>query len=629
MATHFKKQGAKKGKSKASSMNTFLDRVITSDSDISKSIINNPKNEIEKEYRFIATKLGTLRVVKAFVAYLHAEHLIYSRDVLGNFMRINNIENVEYESEDEDEQVPAKGRPRQPRERDGEDDGSPSGSSGSDESMDEPSSSEAEEDENLSPHAPPPPPPRREPKPPTDERILLENERILLNRQDKETQLRLEELHKLRRENPAALSDADVDRSIRKLIDAVGVSKGKIARSQNIPNMYREDQLNANGNRTVVEEQELNDIVRDRERFERGINGAKPDTDQPYTNRIRQYYRGVYRDAEWMRKGAKIVTDIYVDTEFVGTLRIGHATIGQGHSWFLANNNFFSLMAMANTMKQTGNILHISSIINGGVSAAVIMRYRYNTGDIVEQDEVAFGLMQKYIKMLGAPLNVRKDAAVEVPFLLSDEFARSLGRSNLSFPGGDLQEELIAMRSTAGSIKDYFHNIINISAYLNSDSIFKRRLVAGCFSKNDLSELTVYDKIDYEELTEYYERLAAYELDAISWLYFSSGGKFTKLSIAEPQRPHIADENGSALSITFPPRVGGDIISIVGMDLSGKPQQFVDKILKMNVVARGSQPRTYKKTLWNIVDEAMRFISAKGDLDGWVPTFTYESREEE
>jgi hypothetical protein len=139
--------------------------------------------------------------------------------------------------------------------------------------------------------------------------------------------------------------------------------------------------------------------------------------------------------------------------------------------------------------------------------------------------------------------------------------------------------------------------------------------------------LTAYDKIDYEELTEYYERLVAYELDAISWLYFSSGGKFAKLAITEPVRPHIADENGSASSITFPPRVGGDIISIVGMDMSGKPQQFVDKILKMNVSARGSQPRTYKKTLWDIVDEAMGFIAANGDLAGWVPAFTYETRE--
>ena len=622
MATHFKKkQGAKKGKSK---MNNFLDRVIASDSEVSKSIINNPKNELEKEYRFVATKLGTLRVIKTFVAYLHAEHLIYSREVVGNFMRINNIENVEYETEDEDDQVPAKRRPKQPREPDGEDAGSPSGSSGSDESMDEPSSSEDEDDENLSPQAPPPPPPIREPQAPTDERIRLENERILFERQDKETQLRLEALHKSRRENPAALSDADVDASIRKLIQAAKITKDKIARSQIIPNIYREDQLKTKDKLTVGEEQELNDIVRDRERFDR----AKADSDQPYTNRIRKYYRGVYRDAEWMRQAGRVVTDIYVDSEFVGNLRIGYAEVGQGQSWFIANNNFFSLMAMANMMKQTGNILHISSLLNGGVSAAVIIRYRYNTGDIVEQDEVSFGLMQKYIKMLGAPPSVRRDAAVGAAFLLTDGFARSLGRTRLAFPGGDAQEERIAMRATAGTIKDYFYNIINISAYLNDDSIFKRRLVAGCFSQIDLSELTAYDKIDYEELTEYYERLVAYELDAILWLYFSSGGKFTKLSISEPLRPHIADENGSASRITFPPRAGGDIVSIVGMDLSGKPQQFVDKILKMNVVARGSQPRTYKKTLWDIVDEAMGFININGDLNGWVPTFTYETREE-
>lgn len=626
MATHFKKQGAKKGKSKAASMNDFLDRVITANSDISKSIIENPKNETEKEYRFIATKLGTLRIVKAFVAYLHAGHLLYSREVLGDFIRINNIDNVDVDdSEEEEEEAPTGRRPRQARTRERDmDDGSPSGS---DESEDEPSSSEDEDDENLSPELPPPPPPRREPQPPTDERIRLENERILFDRQDKETQLRLEALHKLRRENPAALSDADVDTSIRKLIEAAKTGKDKIARSRHIPNMYREDQLKTKGKLTVGEEQELNDIVRDRERFDRGIQGAKTDADQPYTNRIRQYYRGVYRDAEWMRQGGKFVTDIYVDSEFVGKLRIGHAAVGQGQSWFLANNNFFSLMAMANMMKQTGNILHISSLLNGGVSAAVIIRYRYNTGDIVEQDEVAFGLMQKYIKMLGAPPSVRKDAAVETAFLLTDGFARSLGRSRLVFPGGDAQEERIAMRTTSGTVKDYFYNIINISAYLNDDSIFKRRLVAGCFARIDLSELTAYDKIDYEELTEYYERLVAYELDAISWLYFSSGGKFAKLAITEPVRPHIADENGSASSITFPPRVGGDIISIVGMDMSGKPQQFVDKILKMNVSARGSQPRTYKKTLWDIVDEAMGFIAANGDLAGWVPAFTYETRE--
>lgn len=625
MATHFKKQGAKKGKSKAESMNDFIDRVITSRSDVSQSIIDGPKNETEKEYRLIAIKLGNLRIIKEFAKYLHANHIIYSRDVLNEFISSNGIDVVEYETEDEDEQVPAGRRPRQPRTRERDmDDGSPSGS---EQSEDEPSSSE-DEDENLSPQVPAPPLPIREPQPPTDERIMLENQRILFEKEDKKTQASLEVLHKLRRENPSALSDAEVDRSIRKLIDAAAASKDKIMRSRNIPNMYREDTLKAKGKLTESEEQELNDIVRDRERFERGINGAKADTDQPYTNRIRQYYRGVYRNAEWMRQGAKFVTDIYVDSEFIGRLRIGHATIGHGQSWFIANNNFFSLMAMANAMKQTGNILHISSMLNGGVAAAVIIRYRYNTGDIVEQDEVTFGLMQKYIKMLGAPASVRKDAAVEAPFLLDDAFARSLGRARLAFPGGDMQEDRIAMRSRSGSVKEYFQNIINISAYLNDDSIFKHRLVSGCFSQVDLSALSAYDKIDYGELTEYYERLVAYEVDAISWLYFSSGGKFAKLDIAEPVRPHINNENVSPSRITFPPRVGGDVVSIRGMDLSGKPQEFIDKILKINVIDAGSQPRTYRKTLWNIVDDAMRFISVQGDLSGWNPEFTYETREE-
>lgn len=626
------------------SMNDFLDRVITSKSNVSIDIINNPKTEVEKEYVFIAAKkLGTLKNIKMFVDYLHSKHLEYSRAVLQEFMALNNIvdANLGSASSSEDEEPePQVGKKKKPRAREFRDadefreirDEGESGSGSDSPSESEPSSSENEEedDDDISPKLPPAPPPRRDAPPPTDERTRLENERILMTQEDKATDLRLEAAHKLRRENPSIITEEALDAAICKVISSAKARKDEIRRSEVLPNIYFENLLKSQVKLTEVQERQLNNLVQDRERFERKMQSVIPVRDQPYTNRIRHFYKVMYRNAEWMRVGDdKFVSYTCIDREFlpdcppIPRCQIAHIIDGQ----FRANNLFFSIMATANNMIQDGKFTRISSSVYNGSELSVIIKYVYNDGSVVDQDEVSFERMQKYIKMLGAPTNVRKDAAVEEKFSLHNTSAIALGASKLSFPGGVAVAQKIANHTeqTSGTVRDYFRAIITISAYLtgaeNKDSVFKQRLVAGWFSGTDLTSLSAGDKIDYEELVTYYETLIDYQTDAISLLYFSSGGKFIKLSTREPVRPVIVDENTDYTKIVFPPMQGGVLINIVGIDLNGKPQIFVDKIKKINATV--THRRSYHKTLWNIVEEAMDVLKSRKSLDGWVPTLLY------
>jgi len=614
-------------------MDDFLDRLVQLRASEIQEISANPSTEIQKEFEEkIAHRLPTFRTLKTFVAFLRSNNRKYSEEALEEFI---NIHMEESEEETEHEPVKKKTKPAKVRENDDDDDDDDEEDNEEFDDEEEEDEDEDEEDEDA-----PPAVVYKKDVVPSEDRARLEDERREITKIEREMNLKKEHLYEANRAhrngwptvNPEGIepqdeefTEAQLEEAIDKLTAEFAAKREAIQRSKVLPDRYRENQLsNAGRQLTHAEETELNAIQRDRQRFEARLEKASRSV---YTtgglSNIKKFRINVYKNAEWMRdeNGVKhiYITDVtgYTgapDKYFARQTMIKH----NGYDWYQANNAFFELMAMSSNMRQDGHTLYIST--SAEVVSARVM-YMYTNGKFVEQNNAVFDMMQRYLKIRHAPTNVQKNMRAEERFSSGNKHARALGRSCLTFPGGNEQEEIIALKINGEdrSIKEYLRRIINISVYLEENSVFKQRLAQMWFP-GDLTKLSVYDKIDYEELAPYYEKLAEYKLELLVWEYFfMCGGKNVRINLVQPKRPHIAHENTDGLKINYPPREGGKVHKIFGILLHPDfSPEFVQKIRRIDAFEAPSEPRVYKKNLWEVVENALEYAEThRGNIDGW------------
>ena len=666
-------------------INDFLDYIITLNPESAGKIAQNPSGPTEKEYRHIAINLNKLSLLKQFVSYLRKNNIQYSRDVLREFMKANNIDEVDMEEYEDDsdtedkgdkgtiDEHPRRNKPKQPR-------GEYADGSDLEDDSEEDMDSSSSEDEDDEPVAPPPPRPRQVPVSDDDDTIAEMLKNRIAAEVNKSKRTAWDIISRRIRENNMTMSEEELEEELSSALVALNseyeaylltmpkstskqdaweivssrfrktrpeLSDGKIngaidklkadyeayvltkPKSLILPDSYRENQLRAKENPTREEQKELKDIIQDRERFEARLRQVQDQSlivNPKEYNRIQKFWINIYKNAEWMRQDNNSVESIYIDNPNYSIVKShpDRQEIDGAGSWSLANNTFFELLANSNSMRQTGNTLHISSLKNGGILVDVRILYKYTDGTLVEQNENIFNIMQQYLKVLHAPPTVRKDMANDEKFLINNNAARKLGKINLAFPDGDLQETTIAeqISDENQSIKEYFTRIANITAYLKDNSVFNQRLLMGWFP-GYLSNLSVYDKIDYEELAPYYADLVVYEVEKLKWDYYVlTGGKIVKHFEKEPKRPdNIPNENLDGSRITFPPNASGAVYQIIGIETSDKTPEFIQKLARISAVVQlETSPRVYKKTLWNIVDDALEYARTnQGTIEGWTP----------
>jgi len=638
MDKHFlkKKQGKPTSKRDIKrDINEMLDFVVTlsDDADIIK-LIAKPKTESEKELRYIISKLSTIGAVRDYVDYLRENGLSYSKETLKSFVIDSKIEDIETEGEAEDGMGMGGGGYKEDKRQRRSFDGSDSeddfgdfdlGGEGTD------SDTNDEEDDVFIQ-----PPIRPIVSIPVDTK--LQEERIMLNKIEQQQEKELERLHMNRKD--ADISEEDFAKLVKETIKKFENQQSLIYKSKKLPNSYREDyltQLKDVKKLKPKEENELSQLKKYRERFEARLQTLRDNTvgEARVYGRILKSKMKIYRDADWMRTGDVVVKRIYINLSKYIDKQIGvenNKIKYNGDTWFLANNNFYELMATSNAVCQRKDILYISNL---GKIVKVKILYQANNGSFVVQNENIFELMQNHLQMLKSPPDVQKDMRSEMKFALNNADARKVAIFKLSFPGGADVERKIAEQSVGNTISEYFRKIVNITAYLSNkellnpadqhhpdifgdvDSVFKQRLVMGWFSI-DLTKLTVYDKIDYQELAGYYLNLIEFDLEGLKWEYFSMcGGKIVRLNRIDPIKPKLENENMNGNNINYPPNSGGKIYQVIGIDVSDKSTEFSEKIKKMDAYTNSGQ-RSYRKTLWDLVDDALDYAETHhGSIAKW------------
>ena len=612
-------------------MDDFLDRLVKLRASDVQEICTNPSTEIQKEFEEkIAHRLPTFRTLKTFVTFLRDNKRKYSDEALEEFITLNDIRMEESEEELEPEPVKGKTKSKQAKVRENDDDDDDEEDNEEFDDEEDEDDDEEDDDEDA-----PPAVVYKKDVVPSEDRSRLEDERREITKIEREMNVKKEHLYEANRArrngwptvNPEGIdeemseefTEEQLTEAIDKLTAEFAAKRDAIHRSAVLPDRYRENQL-ANSDRqlTHAEETELNAIKRDRRRFESQLQKASHSV---YTkgglSNIKKFRINVYKNAEWMRdeNGVKHIYITDAPDKYVARqTMIKH----NGHDWYQANNAFFELMAMASNMRQDGHTLYIST--SAEVVSARVM-YMYTNGKFVEQNNAVFDMMQRYLKIRRAPTNVQKNMRAEERFSSDNKHARALGRSCLAFPGGNEQEEIIALKINGEdrSIKEYFRRIINISVYLEENSVFKQRLAQTWFP-GDLTKLSVYDKIDYEELAPYYLELAEYKVELLVWEYFfMCGGKNVRINLVQPKRPHIAHENTDGLKINYPPREGGKVHNVFGILLHPDfSPEFVQKIRRIDAFEAPSEPRVYKKNLWEVVENALEYAEThRGNIDGW------------
>lgn len=611
-------------------MDDFLDRLVKLRASDIQEICANPSTEIQKEFEDkIAHRLPTFRTLKTFVTFLRDNKRKYSDKALEEF--IITLNDKESEDEPEPEPEPVKGKTKSKtakkvREDDDDDDEEDNEEFDDEEDEDE---DDEEEDEDVLPAVV-----YKKDVVPSEDRARLENERREITKIESEMNVKKEHLYEANRAhrngwptvNPEGIEPQDEEMTEEQLTEAIdkltaefAAKRDAIHRSAVLPDRYRENQLSSTARQlTHAEETELNAIKRDRRRFESQLQKASHSvyTKEGLSN-IKKFRINVFKNAEWMRD-ENGVKHIYItgapDKYFARQTMIKH----NGRDWYQANNAFFELMAMSSNMRQDGNTLYIST--SSDVVSARVM-YMYTNGKFVEQNNAVFDMMQRYFMIRRAPVNVQKNMRVDEHFSSDNKHARALGRSCLAFPGGKEQEEIIALKINGEdrSIKEYFRRIINISVYLEENSVFKQRLDQKWFP-GDLTKLSVYDKIDYEELAPYYLELSEYKLELLVWEYFfMCGGKIVRINLVQPKRPHIAHENTDGLKINYPTREGGKLYNVFGILLEHEfSPEFVQKIRRIDAFEMSSEPKVYRKNLWEVVENALDYSEKhRGNIDGW------------
>ena len=616
MATHFTK-----GKKKATKdINSFLQYIATKDS---RTEIPRAAPEIEKEFRYITSKLVAFENIKTYIQYIDENELCHNRDVLKNFVAESNMDDIETEEEDDAfaDYRPVRGKYKEKRdEREFSDSEDEDVMSSAEESAGE-SDSDAEPDKPVArPCAP---------KVSDNELQRMERERALNNLDVQQE----EKIKSLRRENTINMSEDDFQALINKTIERCNEARRKIMKTATIPESLLEENLRHISTRrrlTQKEKSELDALEKSRLTFERiAANAVEPPQAAKVYNNLEKSRMKVYRDAEWMRVGNKGVKNIYVNLQKHGlATTIKHG----GNTWFLASNGFFYLLSVANTMRQHGNTLWISSTLNGGKAVEVKMLYQYSDDTFLEHGENTFNLMEQFMKARKANPKVQEAMKTEEIFTLDNTDARKMGNVRLAFPGGDEQEVIIAKMSVGKTIAEYFRNIANISVYLHtgihsqlsdiaSASVFKQRLDMKWFPIGDLNRLEVFDKIDYEELAEYYLGMIEYEVSLLRSEYFSMSGKYVKFEAPQPRRPVIENENLNGSRINY----DGQLYNLVGLDAGRMDERFRQKIAK--IAAFSAPARVYTKTIWDIVDNALDYARKHyGSIEHWIPKdFQYKA----
>ena len=626
MASYFaNKKKAKKiqRESEKNDIDLFLRHVLTLNARDVREIVDDPKsNEFGQELRFIAIKLIDFRGVKAFIQYLIDNEKSYSRTVLTDYIHDNDMVEVSEEEEDEEDEDPRMTKARekaQSKRRARKEHGSDS--EGDDDDRIDSDTEEEDEDEEDEPQPKKASPKKVQSPHSQSERAKLENERRLQNIVDNELQARLTQLHADRRNMPW-MSDAAFNQLVARTVEEFELQKNKIARTKVLPNTHREDFLT----RTAVKanEEELLELQRVRERFLERVASSKTTYNKfelKEYSRKQKLWINIFRDAEWMEQNGRRVKQIYISLPKYGNKKIKY----NGDFWYLAGTHFFNFLASSNSLQQNGKILRISTLLNGGNSIRVKILYRYENDVFIEQDENIFNLMQQYIMAKKSSIHTQKDAKSNKVFTLDNVQARNIGRLKFNFPGGDVQENVIAKMNVGKFISNYFESIANISAYLGGHtetSVFKQRLLLGWFPI-DLTKLTIYDKIDYLELNTYYSNLVKYETDLMKCEYFfvCGGGKILS-NVVEPKKPKIANENTNGLMINFPPQEGSPVFNIINIDLNAKPEVFIRKLKIMSAFTPspiGSPvKKVYKKSLWDLVENALDFARLhSGSIDKW------------